>query len=139
MDRRSRYLVCLCNGLWINSSEFGSVLDEDKKLVTIANFTLNDEAGRDQEGIETKFYSLPKHGVIVTAFVFSLETSRGDRMRSDRMKGEKDIFSFFLVLPYSEISEYLARYTFCQEKVEKLLDDHFLLYMKKMVSGAVWI
>lgn len=98
------------------------------------NFTLNDEAGREQEGIETKFYSLPKHGVIVTAFVFSMETTtKGDRMR-DRMRGEKDVFSFFLVLPYREMSEYLARYNFCQEKVEKLLEEHFLVHLKKLVS-----
>eukprot|EP00731_Ephydatia_muelleri_P018833 Em0011g873a len=55
-------------------------------------------------------------------------------MKSDRMKGEKDVFSFFLILPYSEISEYLARHTFCQEKIEKLLDDHFLVHLRKLSS-----
>ena len=103
----------------------------------MANFTLNDEAGRKQEGIETKFYSLPKHGVLVAAFVFSLATTtKGDRMRSDRMGEEKDVFSFFLTLPYSEMSEYLARHSFCQEKAEKLIDESFLAHLKKLVSES---
>ena len=101
-----------------------SSLDDDRKLVTIANFTLNDEAGRNQEGIETKFYSLPKHGVIATAFVFSLEM----------VEGKQDVFSFFLILPYHEISEYLARHNFCQDKVEKLLDDHFVAHVTQRVN-----
>ena len=100
-----------------------SVLDDDKKLVSIANFTLNDEAGRDQEGIETKFYSLPKHGVIATAFVLSMEV----------VEGKQDVFSFFVILPYHEISEYLARHNFCQEKVEKLLEEHFVTHLRKLV------
>ena len=99
-------------------------LNDDRKLVTIANFTLNDEAGRDQEGIETKFYSLPKHGVIASAFVFSLEV----------VEGKQAIFSFILILPYHELSEYLARHAFCQDKAEKLLCNHFVSHLVKMSS-----
>ena len=104
-----------------------SALNDDRKLVTIANFTLNDEAGRDQEGIETKFYSLPKHGVIASAFVFSLEV----------VEGKQDIFSFILILPYHELSEYLARHAFCQDKAEKLLCNHFVSHLVKMVTSSV--
>ena len=98
--------------------------EEDRKLVSIANFTLNDEPGRDQRGVETKFYSLPKLGVIATAFVFSMEV----------VEGKQDVFSFFLVLPYHELSEYLARHNFCQEKVEKLLEEHFVTHLRKLVN-----
>ena len=97
----------------------------DATLLSVANYTLNDEAGRVEklEGIETKFYSLQKYDVIASAFVFAIEVVRG----------KVEVFSFILVLPHSEMSDYLARHSLCETRVQKLLQNYFINPLQDMV------
>ncbi len=97
----------------------------DATLLSVANYTLNDEAGRVErlEGVETKFYSLQKYNVIASAFVFAIEVVRG----------KVEVFSFILVLPYSEMSDYLARHSLCETRVQKMLQNYFILPLQDMV------
>ena len=97
----------------------------DATLLSVANYTLNDEAGRVErlEGVETKFYSLQKYNVIASAFVFATEVVRG----------KTEVFSFILVLPYSEMSDYLARHSLCETRVQRLLQSYFINPLKEMV------
>lgn len=98
----------------------------DDILLTIANFTLNDEAGRVEklEGIETKFYCLQKYDVIASVSVFSIEV----------LRGKPEVFSFILILPLSEMSEYLPRHPVCESKVQRLLKDHLIVPLKEKVN-----
>ena len=91
----------------------------------MANYTLNDEAGRVErlDGIETKFYSLLKYNVIASAFVFATEV----------VKGKVEVFSFILVLPYTEMSDYLARHSLCETRVKKLLQNYFIIPLQELV------
>ena len=100
----------------------------DATLLSVANYTLNDEAGRVErlEGVETKFYSLQKYDVIASAFVFATEVVRG----------KTEVFSFILVLPYSEMSDYLARHSLCETRVQRLLKNYFINPLKEMVRDA---
>ena len=97
----------------------------DATLLSVANYTLNDEAGRVErmEGIETKFYSLKKYNVIATSFVFATEVVRG----------KTEVFSFVLVLPYSEMSNYLARHSLCETRVQRMLQNSFISPLQEMV------
>ena len=97
----------------------------DDILLTIANFTLNDEAGRVEklDGIETKFYCLKRYEVIASVSVFSIEVSRG----------KAEVFSFILILPMSEMSEFLPRHPVCESKVQRLLRDHLIMPLKDKV------
>ena len=93
-------------------------------LVAVANYSLNDEAGRINQvgtGIDSKFYALRKHDTIAAAFIFSPE-----------IRGKKEVFSFILVLPYSEMSEYLPRHGLCESKVTKLLQEHLIVHLTKV-------
>ena len=83
----------------------------------MANYTLNDEAGRVErlEGIETKFYSLQKYNVVATAFVFVTEV--------------------ILVLPYSEMSDYLSRHSLCETRVQRILQNYFISPLQDMVRA----
>ena len=103
----------------------------DAPLLSVANYTLNDEAGRVErlEGIETKFYSLQKYDVIASAFVFAIEVVRG----------KTEVFSFILVLPYSEMSDYLARHSLCETRVQKLLQNYFINPLQDMVRETYCI
>ena len=103
----------------------------DATLLSVANYTLNDEAGRVErlEGIETKFYSLQKYDVIASAFVFAIEVVRG----------KTEVFSFILVLPYSEMSDYLARHSLCETRVQKLLQNYFINPLQDMVRETYCI
>ena len=87
-------------------------------VLAVANFSLNDEAGRTDKlkGIESKFYALLKYDIMAAAFIFSAEVIRG----------KHDVFSFILVLPYSEMSEYLPRHALCEEKIHKIMEENFL-------------
>ena len=100
----------------------------DATLLSVANYTLNDEAGRVErlEGIETKFYSLQKYDIIASAFVFATEV----------VKGKTEVFSFILVLPYSEMSDYLARHSLCETRVQKMLQNYFIIPLQDMVRGT---
>lgn len=97
----------------------------DSTLLTIANFTLNDEAGRVEklDGIETKFYCLKKYDVIASVSVFAIEVFRG----------KYEVFSFILILPCLEMSEFLPRHSICESKLQRLLKEHMILPIKEMV------
>ena len=97
----------------------------DSVLLTIVNFSLNDEAGRVAmlDGIETKFYCLKKYNVIASVSVFSLEAS----------KGKSEVFSFILILPYSEMVEFLPRHIICETKVQRLLKEFLIMPLRAMV------
>ena len=97
----------------------------DSTLLTIANFTLNDEAGRVEklDGIETKFYCLKKYEVIASVSVFAIEV----------FKGKLEVFSFILILPYSEMTEFLPRHSICESKLQRLLKEYFIIPLKDMV------
>ncbi len=94
--------------------------------MTIANFTLNDEAGRVEklDSIETKFYCLKKYDVIASVSVFSIEVSRG----------KQEVFSFILILPLNEMSEFLPRHPVCESKVQRLLKEHLINPLKDKVQ-----
>lgn len=98
----------------------------DSTLLTIANFTLNDEAGRVEklDGIETKFYSLKKYDVIASVSIFGIEM----------FKGKSEVFSFISILPYSELSEFLPRHSICEDKSRRLLNEYLILPLREMVS-----
>ncbi len=100
----------------------------DPVLVTIANFTLNDEAGRVEklDGIETKFYCLKKYEVIASVSVFAIEV----------LKGKFEVFSFILILPYSEVTEFLPRHSICESKVQRLLKEYLILPLRDIVSSV---
>ena len=98
----------------------------DSTLITIANFTLSDEAGRVEklEGIETKFYCLKKYEVVASVSVFAIEVFRG----------KFEVFSFILILPYSEMPEFLPRHSVCESKLQRLLKEYMIIPLKEMVS-----
>ena len=98
----------------------------DSTLLTIANFTLNDEAGRVEklEGIETKFYCLKKYDVIASVSIFAIEVSRG----------KFEVFSFILILPYSEMPQFLPRHAICESKLQRLLKEYLIIPLKEMVN-----
>lgn len=96
-------------------------------MLAVVNYSLNDEAGRVEklEGIESKFYALLKYDIIAAAFIFAAEVS----------KGRTDVFSFILILPYLEMSEYLSRHSLCEVKVQRLLQEHFITPLKSQVCS----
>lgn len=97
-------------------------------LLTVANYSLNDEAGRAEklDGIESKFFALLKYDIIASAFIFTTEVN----------KGRMDVFSIILILPYSEMSEFLSRHSLCEGKIQKLLQGHFIAPLHKL---QVWL
>ena len=100
----------------------------DATLLSVANYTLNDEAGRVErlDGIETKFYSLQKYDVIASAFVFATEVIRG----------KTEVFAFILVLPYSMMADYLARHSLCETRVQKMLQNYFIIPLQNLVRDT---
>ena len=96
----------------------------------ISSFSIKDEAGREEKisDIETKFYSLERFDIIATSFIFKA-LLRG---------GKSSIFSFFVTLPYSELSEFMHRFSLCKSKVCKLLNRHFIEHMKDKVVSDSW-
>lgn len=78
------------------------------------------------DGIETKFYCLKKYNVIASVSVFSIEASRG----------KFEVFSFILILPYSEIAEFLPRHPVCESKVQRLLKEYLIIPLREMASIA---
>jgi hypothetical protein len=101
----------------------------DSTLMTVVNFTLNDEAGRVEklDGIETKFYCLEKYDVIASVSIFAIEVFRG----------KCEVFSFILILPYMEMTEFLPRHSICESKLQRLLKEHMILPLKEMVIVPV--
>ena len=82
-------------------------------LLSVAIHSLNNEPGRTERivGIESKFFVMEKNSIIAGAFIFTVEVSRG----------RPEVFSFILVLPHSEMQEYLTRFAFYEAKVHQLL------------------
>ena len=100
---------------------------KDSILLSVANYSLNDEAARTEsiKGIESKFYSLPRFNIIAFASIFTIEIT----------KTKTEVFSFVLVLPYSETSEFLSRYKLCEVGVQKLLQDWFIRPLNDLQVG----
>lgn len=111
----SLYIICLLPLEVLEETLTSESFVTDSTLLTVANYTLNDEAARTEniKGIESKFYSLSKFNIIAFASIFTIEIT----------KTKTEVFSFMLVLPYSETSEFLARYQLCEVGVQKLLQD----------------
>ena len=111
----------------LDSEDTASSQPSTETLLAIANYSLNDEAGRIEklDGIEPKFYALAKYNIIAAAFIFAAEVN----------KGKADVFSFILVLPYSEMSEYLPRQALCGSRLQRLLNDHLIAPLKAHVSS----
>lgn len=82
-------------------------------LLGVAIHSLNNEPGRTERivGIESKFFVMEKHSIIAGAFIFTIEVNHG----------RLEVFSFILVLPHSEMQEYLTRFSFYEAKVHNLL------------------
>ncbi len=76
------------------------------------------------DSIETKFYCLKKYDVIASVSVFSIEVSRG----------KQEVFSFILILPLNEMSEFLPRHPVCESKVQRLLKEHLINPLKDKVQ-----
>ena len=118
--------IILCFYCFPSALPVSSNSVSDNILLAIANFTLNDEAGRIEklDGIETKFYCLKKFNVIASVSVFSIEASRG----------KFEVFSFILILPYSEMTEFLPRHPVCESQVQRLLKKHLIIPLRDLAS-----
>ena len=93
------------------------------KLLLISSYAIKDEAGREEKisGIETKFYALQRMDIIACSYIFRAA-----------VKGKKiNLFAFFVTLPYSELSEFMPRFSLCQEKICQLLQKHLISKMEK--------
>jgi hypothetical protein len=91
----------------------------------VAIHSLNNEPGITEriQDIESKFFVMEKHSIIAGAFIFTIEINQG----------RPEVFSFILVLPHSEMQEYLMRFSFLEERVNQLL----LKYLKEpLVQSA---
>ena len=96
-------------------------------LLSVAIHSLNNEAGRTERivGIESKFFVMQKLRIIAGAFIFTIEVSHG----------RPEVFSFILVLPHSEMQEYLARFEFYEAKVHQLLLKYLIEPLIKVNGG----
>ncbi len=103
----------------------------DGTLLSVANYTLNDEAARAESisGIESKFFSLTKLNLIVYTSIFCITT--------DMAKGRTEVFSFVLILPISETSEFLDRYQFCEMSLQKLLQDSLVSPLTELLVSII--
>ncbi|CAI8055760.1 Guanine nucleotide exchange C9orf72 homolog, partial [Geodia barretti] len=90
-----------------------SPLPKPPTLLGVAIHSLNNEPGRTERilGIESKFFVMEKNSIIAGAFIFTVEINQG----------RPEVFSFILVLPHSEMQEYLTRFSFYEAKVHQLL------------------
>ena len=76
-------------------------------------------------GIETKFYALEKMDIIACSYVFKAPL-RG---------GKLGVFAFYVTIPYKELSEFMPRFSFCEDNVCHLLRKHLITKMEiKKVS-----
>ena len=90
-----------------------SPLPKPPTLLGVAIHSLNNEPGRTERilGIQSKFFVMEKNSIIAGAFIFTVEINQG----------RPEVFSFILVLPHSEMQEYLTRFSFYEAKVHQLL------------------
>jgi hypothetical protein len=89
----------------------------------ITNYVIKDEACRDEKinGIETKFYALKKFDIISCSYIF----------RAPLCGGKMALFAFFVTLPYSELSEFMPRYSLCEDKIHHILKKYFVTKMEE--------
>ena len=59
---------------------------------------------------------MEKYSIIAGAFIFTIEINHG----------RPEVFSFILVLPHSELQEYLMRFAFYEERVQQLLQKYLI-------------
>lgn len=93
-----------------------------EQLLLISSYALKDEAGREEKikNIETKFYALQKMDMIACSYIF-LASVKGKKM---------NVFAFFVTLPYFELSEFMPRFSLCEEKICQLLRKHLISKME---------
>lgn len=93
-------------------------------LLSVAIHSLNNEPGRTERisGIEAKFFVMEKYSIIAGAFIFTVEVGHG----------RLEVFSFIIVLPHSEMQEYLTRFAFYEAKVHQLLQRFLIEPLNKV-------
>lgn len=93
-----------------------------EKLQLITSYAIKDEAGREEKimGIETKFYALEKMDIIACSYVFKAPL-RGSKL---------GVFAFYVTIPYKELSEFMPRFSFCEDNVCHLLRKHLITKME---------
>ena len=102
------------------------------KLLLITSYVIKDEACREEKitGIETKFYALKKFDIISCCYVF----------RAPLRGGKMSLFAFYVTLPYSELSEFMPRYSLCEDKVRHILKKQLISKMEeKKVDVNKWM
>lgn len=114
--------------IWQNQVT-GKEVTNHETLSAVATYTLTGEACRNGklEGVETKLYCLSDKGIIATAFLFTVY--HGSR---------SDLFSLLLVLPYSELSEWLSRHALLCEKMKDILDSNLIPHISVLYSQVCY-
>ena len=89
----------------------------------MSSYVIKDEACREEKinGIETKFYALEKFDLIASSYVF----------RAPIRGGKMSLFAFYVTLPYKELSEFMPRYTLCEDKIRSLLKKQIINKMEE--------
>ena len=89
----------------------------------ISSYVIKDEACREEKivGIETKFYALQRLNIISCSFIF----------RAPLRGGKMALFAFFVTLPYSELSEFMPRYSLCEDKVHNIINKEMIAKMEE--------
>lgn len=113
---------------WLNHRQAeltGKELPSRETLTAVATYTLTGEACRNGklEGVETKLYCLPDKDIIATAFLFTVYHCR-----------RSDLYSFLLVLPYNELSEWLSRHILLCEKMKDILKSNLIPHISTLYS-----
>ena len=97
----------------------------DETLKAVATYTLTGEACRNGklEEVETKFYCLSDKGIVATAFLFTVYHGK-----------YSDLFSLLLVLPYSELSQWLSRHVLLCDKMKDILNTNLIPHISTLYS-----
>jgi hypothetical protein len=108
---------------WVGKEDSNVQEPEFDQLLMITNYVIKDEACRDEKinGIETKFYALKKFDIISCSYIF----------RAPLCGGKMALFAFFVTLPYSELSEFMPRYSLCEDKIHHILKKYFVTKMEE--------
>ena len=94
-------------------------------LSAVATYTLTGEACRNGklEEVETKLYCLSDKGIVATAFLFTVYHGK-----------YSDLFSLLLVLPYSELSEWLGRHILLCDKMKDILNTNLIPHITTLYA-----
>ena len=83
-----------------------------ESLDFVSNHSLVAEASRALVDLESMFYCLSNKNIIAIAFLFSVPSSHNNY---------PDLFSLSIVLPLSELTEWLSRHTLLVNKMKAIL------------------